>query len=89
MKVSFDKSFLKSIQKLTHKPALLLRVKAIILDCESADSIQDINKVKKLKGFKTYYRIRVNDYRIGFEFLDNEITFITIAHRKEIYNIFP
>jgi mRNA-degrading endonuclease RelE of RelBE toxin-antitoxin system len=33
---------------------------------------------------------RISDYRIGIELLYNSIVrFIIIAHRKEIYKIFP
>ncbi|MGA1264796.1 MAG: type II toxin-antitoxin system RelE family toxin, partial [Prochlorothrix sp.] len=49
----------------------------------------------KLKGYDTYYRIRVGDYRIGLEVLHQsdsgnlEIVFVRVLHRKEIYRYFP
>lgn len=41
---------------------------------------------KKLKGIKGY-RIRVGDYRIVYEIIDNEliVDVIAIGHRKDIY----
>lgn len=69
---------------------ILPRVERLINDAENADSIQKIRNLKKLSGFKTYYRVRVGDYRIGIEKIDEvTIRFITLAHRKEIYKIFP
>ncbi len=36
-----------------------------------------------------YYRIRVGDYRIGVEVVGDEILFVRILHRKDIYRYFP
>ncbi len=34
--------------------------------------------------------MRIGNYRVGFELIDNStVRFIVIAHRKDIYNIFP
>ncbi len=41
--------------------------------------------IKKLKGTKNHYRIRVGDYRILFV-LDSNITYVyDISHRKNVY----
>jgi mRNA interferase RelE/StbE len=88
MKIAFDSSFYKRLSKINDK-ALLNKVKLVILQAESADSIQQLTNVKKMEGFKTYYRIRVGDYRIGVELKEKTLWFITIANRKDIYKIFP
>lgn len=57
----------------------------------SATQLKDIPNVKKIIGHDGFYRIKVaKDYRLGF-FYDgtNEVDFITIRHRKEIYRYFP
>lgn len=52
-------------------------------------SIGEIKNIKKLSGYKDYYRIRFGDYRLGL-FCDNEtVKVIAIMHRKEIYRYFP
>ena len=38
-----------------------------ILACKSAQQLNDIAHLKKLSGYQTYYRIKIGDYRIGFE----------------------
>jgi mRNA interferase RelE/StbE len=46
--------------------------------------------VKKLVGFKSYYRIRFSDFRLGFEKINPKtIKLIIVAYRKEIYKLFP
>lgn len=88
MKVSFDKSFYKRLQRITDK-AILTKVKAAILHAEAATELQQIPHIKKMEGFKSFYRIRVGDYRIGVELRSDTLWFITIANRKDIYKLFP
>jgi mRNA-degrading endonuclease RelE of RelBE toxin-antitoxin system len=41
--------------------------------------------VKKLKGMKHRYRLRVGSYRALFELEGNRITVYDVGHRKDIY----
>jgi mRNA interferase RelE/StbE len=41
--------------------------------------------VKKLKGSKKQYRLRVGDYRVLFELESRAITVYDFGHRKDIY----
>lgn len=66
MDVKFDKSFLKSLEKYNDFN-LLVKIEKVISDCESAESLTEIHNLKKLSGFKTYYRIKIGSYRIGFD----------------------
>lgn len=89
MKTSFDKSFLKNIEAITDQ-SLKIKISAIIKNVQEAQSLLDIHQLKKLKGYKTYYRIKSGDYRIGIEHVEqNSVRFIIIAHRKDIYKRFP
>ncbi|MEG3988445.1 type II toxin-antitoxin system RelE/ParE family toxin [Microcoleus sp. S28C3] len=45
--------------------------------------------LKKLKGEDNAYRFRVGDYRIGFYFDGETVTFARVLHRKDIYRYFP
>jgi mRNA interferase RelE/StbE len=64
-----------------------------ILGCidqvSNVSSIQDIENLKKLSGYKDDYRIRSGDYRIGVIIKDETVTFVAFAHRNEIYRRFP
>jgi mRNA interferase RelE/StbE len=54
-----------------------------------AKKINDINNLKKLQGFKEYYRIRIGAYRIGVKIIDDTVIFSVFDHRKDIYKRFP
>lgn len=45
------------------------------------------NGVKKLQGDDNSYRLRVGDYRVIYEVVDNVliVTVIKVGHRSEIY----
>lgn len=89
MKVEFDKSFLKSLDKLG-EPSIKNRLIEIIDEVENAKSLSDIPQIRKLTGFKEFYRIRIGNYRLGLELIDNDtLLFIIISHRKDIYKLFP
>jgi len=89
MTVEFDKSFLKSISKIKDT-SILSKIKQTISEVENAKSLGELKNLKKLLGFKNYYRIRLGEYRIGFEKLNStKVRLIIIAHRKDIYKNFP
>jgi mRNA interferase RelE/StbE len=88
MKTDFKKSFLKDLQKLTNQK-LKSNILQTILQVEEAGSIAEIRSLKKLAGFEAYYRIRVNDYRIGLKIENDTVFFVVFEHRKDIYKTFP
>jgi mRNA-degrading endonuclease RelE of RelBE toxin-antitoxin system len=49
----------------------------------------DITKMEGQKKDENYYRIRIGEYRIGFEFLKPDIYVICLLHRGTIYKKFP
>ena len=88
MKVKFEAVFAKDLKSIREK-ALLKRITQIIDEVKKADNINQINSLKKLKGYDTFYRVRFGDYRLGIEIIDNEIIFTRFLHRKDIYRYFP
>ena len=88
MKVEFLKKFSKDIDELklkTVKQSLM----RLIENMENLDSLDEIPNLKKLKGYKTAYRARVGDYRLGFFFENSTILLARFIHRKDIYKVFP
>ena len=88
MKLLFDKTFNKDISELKDKK-IASSLKEIINEFEKKESILEITGIKKIKGYKSYYRKRIGDYRIGFKYENNEILFVRVKHRKDIYKLFP
>ncbi len=89
MIVEYDNSFYKRLTKIKDE-SILKRIKKQILDLENSEGLLQIRNIKKLSGHKTYYRIRIGDFRLGFETIsESTIRLITIAHRKDIYKTFP
>ncbi len=88
MKIEFEKHFIKEVDKL--KDAKLKEdIREAIEDAKKATKMADLMNTKKLKGFKTAYRIKTGNYRIGIFFQDSIITFVAFDHRKDFYKHFP
>lgn len=88
MKTAFRESFARDL-KVVRDKRLLQRVKEAIETVEQADSLGDLPKLKKLKGEKNYFRLRVGDYRIGVALEENTFVFVRFLNRKDIYKYFP
>lgn len=86
MTVRFDQSFEKSLSKIKNKQ-VADRIIKLIDQLEKASDLNDISNVKKLKGYKSYYRVRLGDYRLVLEQQGNKIVvLLVVAHRKDIYD---
>lgn len=88
MNVQFLDQFNRDLNKIQHasvKRALYKTIEEI----KSANSPSEIRNIKKLQGFKSAYRVRIGDYRLGFFLNGKTIEFARILNRKEIYRYFP
>jgi mRNA interferase RelE/StbE len=88
MEVDFTKNFLKILENLKNE-VLLQKIQDAIENVIHANAITEISNIKKLTGHKVYFRIKIGDYRIGIELVENQIRFLTFLHRKDIYKKFP
>lgn len=88
MEVAFTKQFEKDVRKTADKN-LAYRIELVIFEVKTAKEFSSIHNLKKLSGFKNYYRIRIGDYRIGIFINKDVIEFSRFMHRKEIYRYFP
>lgn len=88
MRLKIDKSFVKDTDKLNDqkiKQKIALCIDQILV----AKTTDEILNLKKLKGFKQHYRIRIGDYRIGALLIEDEVFFERFIHRKDIYKYYP
>ncbi|WP_432673111.1 type II toxin-antitoxin system RelE family toxin [Flavobacterium sp. SM2513] len=88
MIVEFSKKFLKDIEKISDNQLKGQIGDAIIL-FETADTLFEINNVKKLKGHQEAYRFRLGKYRIGFYCDGIKVEMERFLKRNDIYNLFP
>ncbi|MBE7532220.1 MAG: type II toxin-antitoxin system RelE/ParE family toxin [Ardenticatenaceae bacterium] len=88
MKVVFESSFARDLKRIKDK-SLLLQIQETIDAVKAADVLNDVHHLKKMQGYETFYRIRLKEYRIGIEVAGNEVVFVRILHRKDIYRYFP
>lgn len=88
MKVNFEAKFAKDLRNIKDGK-FLIKIKELIIECKEAKSLAEIKNVKKLQGYDSFYRIRIGDYRVGLEALDDELVFARCLHRKDIYKYFP
>lgn len=88
MKVEFLSKFNKDLEKLEIDHVRNVALKAIYM-VDKANHFADIPNIKKLRGHKDAYRIKIGDYRIGLFIKDNVAEFARIMHRKDIYTFFP
>jgi len=88
MKISFKNAFLKDLEKLPSDYKRKIE-HLVFTEIPKIDNLYDIKNIKKIRGDKNYYRIRVGNYRIGFEECNGELVFMRVLHRKDIYRYFP
>ena len=88
MNFEFEKAFVKDFRKLRNKE-LAIAIQETIKQVSEATNASQIVNLKKLTGFKSAYRIRIDNYRIGVIIENNTVIFAAFAHRKDIYKHFP
>lgn len=80
-KISYEKRALLELRKMDK--LLAIRIIKKIKELENDPFSKDI---KRLKG-QTSFRLRIGDYRVLFELLEEEIKILKIGHRKNIYEL--
>jgi mRNA interferase RelE/StbE len=87
VKIEIRDSLLKDIKKIAKKDKEKLEY--IYNQFLNAENINEIQNIKKLKGFENFHRLRVGNYRLGFLLEKDKIVFLRFLHRKDIYKYFP
>ena len=88
-KVEYTKGFLKELASLPQDTQS--RIESIVFSELESENPFELGYLKKMKGYKDKYKIRVRDYRVGLTVDKKNQTIICqrVAHRREIYQIFP
>ncbi len=72
MKIQFVAKFSKDLRKIKDQK-LLSEIKTVVNECKLAQTLDDIQNLKKLKGYQGFYRIKIGDYRIGVAIINDEL----------------
>ncbi|MCL4835795.1 MAG: type II toxin-antitoxin system RelE/ParE family toxin [Caldilineaceae bacterium] len=88
-RVQYTRTFLKELSRLPGD--IRAQVEAIAFGEGMRDDPYLAGKAQKLSGFQTFYKIRIDDYRIGIQIDTDErlVEFQRVLHRREIYRKFP
>ncbi|MEI8201573.1 MAG: type II toxin-antitoxin system RelE/ParE family toxin [Bacteroidota bacterium] len=89
MNVEFTRRFQKEFYQRSKNNNLANLLDDVIENVISAQEASEIKKLKKLQGFKEYYRIRLGVFRIGVKIERETVIFAAFDHRKDIYKNFP
>jgi len=88
MNTKFTGAFDKDVNKISDAK-LLVKIELTIEFVEDARSLRAIPGLKKLKGYRIHYRIRIGDYRIGITIIGDTVTFERCLIRNEFYWHYP
>ncbi len=88
MQVAYEAVFLRDLKRVRSKK-VRRQVQQVIEAVKKASKPQEIPGLTKLRGYESFYRIRVGDYRMGIEIINDRVIFVRFLHRKDIYRYFP
>lgn len=80
MRIEIRKSAIKDLQKINNPYKSNIHEKILLLK-----QFPEVPNIKKLTNFEPAYRMRVGDYRVLFDVIDDLIIIGRILHRQESY----
>ena len=89
MKILYSKTLEKDLESIARNAVIKKRLLELIEKLKAIGSFEELIGVKKIEGYKSYYRLRIGDYRLGIKLSGDCIELIRFLHRREIYRRFP
>ena len=81
MEIVVTKTYIKQFAKCPNH--IKEKCRELMSLLENEKSLQDIDNIKKLQGFKrNFYRIKIANYKMGIEEIKPKIIIITILERS-------
>jgi mRNA interferase RelE/StbE len=87
MEVEFLRSFEKDLNKAD--ASMRRKILSIVVRMKEARTLSDMPQVKKLKGHKDAYRLRIGHFRLGFFVQGDKLQLARLLDRRDIYRFFP
>jgi len=87
--IEYTKRFLKELSKLPKD--IQVQAERIVFDELLSANPFELGYIEHMRGYPDKYKIRIGKYRIGITIdkHNNLLICQRIAHRKDIYKIFP
>jgi len=88
--IIYKKVFLRELKKLPKDVRTEVEEFAFVTLPKTSDPFA-LPTIKKLTGYREYYRVQFGDYRVGLR-IDQHAHLIEccrVKHRKDIYRFFP
>jgi mRNA interferase RelE/StbE len=89
VQVTYTKTFLKDLAKVTPIKRRQQIEKFVFEDLHLLSFIENSGNIEKMTGYKNHYKVRFGDYRVGLLKNNNTIELQRVLNRKEIYKFFP
>jgi mRNA interferase RelE/StbE len=88
-KVEYKKRFLKELSKLPED--VQSQAEKIVFEDLINENPFDLGYLEQMRGYPGKYKIRIGQYRIGITIDKQKRVLVCnrIAHRKDIYRLFP
>lgn len=80
MKINIRKSAIKDLRSIDTKEK-----KKIYLKISELENFPNVSNIKRLTNFEPAYRLRIGNYRILFDIVDDVLEIGRILHRKNSY----
>ncbi len=88
MELKYKGSFKQDLEKCNR--TVTEEVFKSVIEIKKATSINQIQNLKKLTRYKTFYRIKVaNTYRMGLIIKKDTVWLVCLGHRSNFYKDFP
>jgi mRNA interferase RelE/StbE len=88
LKTLYSKKFLKDLAPIPKNERISIEV-FVFETLLKLNSLSEIGKCEKLRGYQNYYKARFGDYRVGLKLEGETLVLERVLHRKDIYRYFP
>jgi mRNA interferase RelE/StbE len=89
VRVRVKKRFLKDLATLPARTREEIEL-FVFETLPACSSLERIGTVERMQGHKGFYKVRFGDYRVGLRVeTGGSVEVMVVAHRREIYRLFP
>ena len=88
MKTLYSKKFLRDLATIPKNERTSIEI-FVFETLIKFNSISEVGKFEKLRGYQNFYKVRVGNYRLGLKLEGETLILERVLHRKDIYRYFP